>query len=962
MKSKYFLSFLGFVVLTSAAPSFFPHPVLNNYQDKTSDNSLTTKVGASPNPFHLNIQSSINSPNISSHTNGLGAWGEHTNSSDEIKFLKWDAYEATWDKFVTYYPKITFSLYSSLGGGWLSPKVVQSYDVQTSDLSYQDSAFYIISYDDPSLHLAEVEGETKLTLIKDGSYLYLQLTAFTGAMWSGHDANAQIQVYNATINSTFSLDDFKNKIAKTLSAPITLDSDFSGSLEDANNIPNETNKLDAVLQNAMGYEYDNWKGFVQQYAFNDETKTATTTIKFIYPPTKEQQVWTFQTPISISLTPAYWEKQMADRLNFFPGKVVDPNDPTKLIDDTPKIIPATDKNPKTLIYHTTVSTEFDAKLDDNNKPVELMTVNGEQVPVLDNKFTMTLKDNRTVIPPSESKSKGSEPAMNVYNISLIRKSGPGAQYNVKVVIDNLIPTLQLKWYAWDPKNHPDQNTLITPTLPDGKPNPKYDPEINPKTGTKTQIIWVKRKSDYAFALDPLDNQGQFIKNKADFDEGFISEGSVSGKGVKENFDPTKVKTIEREGADKNNQLEPYANPNASQKKCQISNQDLYWSNSGLWHYIITTEDDQKYEKFVNIGPTFENKYPRFLDTLPDNIAVDFWTTIHGLHLKNYLMTYYNFDSKAIQNLSFEQTVAYWKEYVSNTATQRIPPDPHPHNFTDLSSIAELAGAVKMNATNIETAKATIVSEVEERLKKYKLVYNIDYAIYINGQILSECNEQLDPLFNYGSDGWAWLTIDVRALPTSTLAINHHLMKVGNNKKYDPTKATDLSKIKFADQTFDFTKQNPADLKKWILGYISNVLKEGKYQIVYQTDYVVKPLNDKSLAEFISNNHPDALGKTHLTIIIQAVDTSLIAVGSTSFDLINDPNATPPGPPPIPTPTPTPTPFPDNPGSWISKSSNLAWFLPLIIGTSTIVIVTIIYVKYKRKKGIGGKRVIKGTRK
>nr|WP_237237973.1 hypothetical protein [Spiroplasma citri] len=43
--------------------------------------------------------------------------------------------------------------------------------------------------------------------------------------------------------------------------------------------------------------------------------------------------------------------------------------------------------------------------------------------------------------------------------------------------------MQPKWYAWDPAKNPNQNDLIVPSI-DGKPNPKYDPEVNPETGKK----------------------------------------------------------------------------------------------------------------------------------------------------------------------------------------------------------------------------------------------------------------------------------------------------------------------------------------------------------------------------------------------------------------------------------------------------------------------------------------------
>lgn len=81
--------------------------------------------------------------------------------------------------------------------------------------------------------------------------------------------------------------------------------------------------------------------------------------------------------------------------------------------------------------------------------------------------------------------------------------------------------------------------------------------------------------------------------------------------------------------------------------------------------VITDQKEATANKFILIGQDYQNKL-KFLDVLNNlGISVDFWTTTQGLHLKNYLVKYKQLTSKRMKELTFEQVMSYWKEYVSD---------------------------------------------------------------------------------------------------------------------------------------------------------------------------------------------------------------------------------------------------------------------------------------------------------
>lgn len=710
---------------------------------------------------------------------------------------------------------------------------------------------------------------------------------------------------------------------------IEIESDFSSSLVDPNNIPAEKSALDTLIKQTLGSYYEKWKQYLGAYAYSDKTNSATVTMKFYNPATKNQVVWTFNVYIKVNLSKNYWDKTLAKRLTINPGIVM--NDAGELVEDKPTKWQSKD------VYGTTAQIVFDGAPDGS----ETMKVNGVPIETINNKFVFNMTDSQT-------KDNEDKP-INEYHILLekhdLKTWEVIGNHEVTYLIKQNVPPLALKWYSWDPDKpgNENQKSLITPSLPDGSPNPNYDREVNEVTGTKTQIIWVKHPADNPFPLDPLDKDGNVINNDSDYEPGFIAEGSVSGMGIQQLFSDPWVKTVTRAKVDHR-----LLNPTDKQI-IATDDKGSYWSWAGNYHYLITDQKGATANKFILIGQDYQNKYLKFLDVLNNpGIAVDFWTTTQGLHLKNYLVKYKQLTSKRIQELTFEQVMSYWKEYVSDVKSQRVPPDPNPVDYQDLGKLS--FWTIKMNLTTVDLIKQEIIKQVKEQLARTDLIYDVDY------QLKPFDNETLKNLLNYDSAGNATIDLNINALATSTKAIGTNTIKIINNTHYDSKTVIDLSTVKFAIRQFNFSSFTIEQLKAWIFQDINQTFEFYQISLAYPDDYGVRPLDDATLNQFLT-----AEKLTRLTITIYAQDESLKAINGTTLELVNDPDAPivppdPPGPDPDPKPTPDP-----NPGG-ITASTSATWIVSLVLGFIVVTIV-VVYLKYhSKKKGIGGVRRVKIKKK
>lgn len=856
--------------------------------------------------------------------------------------LKWINYADTWDEFKANYGNLNLSINLELAFNWYNVVWSNSsgLSIPLNNITANENWIEIVNY--KKMHEEFIGFFNFMTYAKisyailvDEIYLKIRFKLETKRDDSSLSTGfIDYDNYYFTIdtryvrcNSTFDYNSIyallnENVNNKTLS----LESDTSTSLLDKNNIPITKLALDQLIESALESHYQQWKNFISDYIYSDISNQAIITIKFDDPNTNEPIRWDFKVTIKFKLSQDYWNKNFEERLKIFPGKVIDPNNPNgAMVEDKPFLWE--DKS----VYSTTATIRFDGAKDGS----ETMKVNGIPIQVIDNTFTYKMTDKQ------EKDSEGK--AINEYEV-LIEKHDLNdfnkiiSSFKLKYLIKQNVPNLDLKWYAWDPDKpgNEDQKSLITPNLPDGSPNPNYDQEVNSKTGTKKQIIWVKHKAQNPFPLDPLNRNGDIIKNN-DYEEGFIAEGSVSGMGITQNFKDSWIKTVQRREVNPKT-LQPIGNLETVK-----ANKDSYFSLSGTYLYIITDQKGHTANKFITIGQQWKEKYAKFLDVLnnPD-IAMPFWSTIHGLHLKNYLVKYKYLNSTNIQNLTFEQVVSYWKEYVSDIKSQRAGPDDKPKNNFNLSEVK--FETIKMNKSSVDEIRKEIINQIQERLNRTDLIYDVDY------ELKPFDDASLKKLLLYDSKGSATINLTIIALDTSTRLIGTNTIKIINNINYDSTKVIDLKKINFETQRFDFNNFTVNKLIEWILLDINQTFTYYKINLNYPYDYGVKPFDRAVLQQFLTSTKT-----VRLVFTIYAQDSSLKTKNSTTLELVNDPSAlVAPDKPPKLKPNPIiPNPS-NNEKSWFSKKSNL-FFMSIIAIFIVITLGTFILFKYRFKRGIGFKK-------
>ncbi|KAF0851398.1 ICEF-II [Spiroplasma poulsonii] len=119
------------------------------------------------------------------------------------------------------------------------------------------------------------------------------------------------------------------------------------------------------------------------------------------------------------------------------------------------------------------------------------------------------------------------------------------------------------------------------------------------------------------------------------------------------------------------------------------------------------------------------------------------------------------------------------------------------------------------------------------------------------------------------------------------------VQVRNSSHYDPTKADDLSKIKFDNYSYNFQDFNINKIRNWIIDNVQNYLIKYNYlNIALNVDYGISgdgiPEQDPITHHNTPGNLSDSLlqkfldttqGKTNLLITVYADDASDLAVGS-----------------------------------------------------------------------------------
>ncbi|MEG7280262.1 hypothetical protein V6B68_02240 [Mesomycoplasma ovipneumoniae str. Black Butte] len=307
---------------------------------------------------------------------------------------------------------------------------------------------------------------------------------------------------------------------------------------------------------------------------------------------------------------------------------------------------------------------------------EVLFINGKKIDVLDNQFETVLQDLRL-----EQKENG---GANKYKIEIKKfkqdKSEVEKSYSIDLITKSVVNVLQGKWFGWEPEKNLSQKKLISEYLlddsgkeiigQDGKKleNPNYDPNIDPITGTKKQILWVKNNG-----TDLRDN---VFYQDSSIGNGFIAEAAVAGKGINttfsQNFRDDKA-TIKRYKVNQSNKKKFELAPNVTNfstnsrsqegQDVKINNNEFdYFSNSGLWLYRAGYETDQQAFKLFLIGDNDNTKL--FSDIVDSNIYTPFWQSPAGKKLEKYLTKVRGFNNKYIEKLSYEKIIAHWKSYIN----------------------------------------------------------------------------------------------------------------------------------------------------------------------------------------------------------------------------------------------------------------------------------------------------------
>ncbi len=199
------------------------------------------------------------------------------------------------------------------------------------------------------------------------------------------------------------------------------------------------------------------------------------------------------------------------------------------VDDIPELIKVPKKDPGNkatflgeFLYHSLVTLSFITP--SAFKENVILTINGVAIDVINSNFQTTLRDLRQSTSdkerialkeadknkPQNELNETNSHRKNEYLIEIkqyrdLSKQNPELlhTYTKKLVVDEFSNAQDYKWYAWNPQKIFEQRQLISPYLLDQKtgepildgnnqkiPNPKFDPLIDPSTGTKKEIVWI----------------------------------------------------------------------------------------------------------------------------------------------------------------------------------------------------------------------------------------------------------------------------------------------------------------------------------------------------------------------------------------------------------------------------------------------------------------------------------------
>lgn len=425
-----------------------------------------------------------------------------------------------------------------------------------------------------------------------------------------------------------------------------------------------------------------------------DNKNLAFVIKFNHPQNKNRYTYLLNPKVKIVFLPSVYElsQELEKRLILTPSKIYKEDNRYELVDDEPKQIeepePTTRKDSYGFTYggkwefHNSVDVSFFASKQEN----EILYINNQPVDVLDQNFHFNLEDLRL-------SQKESLEAINEYKIEIKQFDKNSneqeneqllAVYQIDVVIKSANSVLDIKWFAWNPDKNIEQKKLITPYLTDENgeflldslgnrvDNPDFDPLLDPKTGTKKEIVWVSIGSNLdnlpmSTFFNQLPDEIKQSQNNQEANFGFIAEASVSGKGAIlqinneiRNQDTSNFYYSINENNKKNFELKSFNDRLIHPIKIS-SNENNYFSTSGIWLFSSQFPKGTTSYKIVAIGQ--EDNKQLFSSVFENKAIVPFWESEAGTRLKQYLINR-KFNLKTIEQLSYEKILLYWKSFIN----------------------------------------------------------------------------------------------------------------------------------------------------------------------------------------------------------------------------------------------------------------------------------------------------------
>lgn len=414
------------------------------------------------------------------------------------------------------------------------------------------------------------------------------------------------------------------------------------------------------------------------------------------------------------------------------GKWVDfESGTTNLVDDV-AVLDKTDKrqigqNGKTFyggrwIVHSPAEIEFRTTKNEN----EVLFVNGKRVDVINGEFRELLVDKRTNANDNERElnsnvvkdentiaNENNSHFKNEYKIQIFKyKNGSNLEselemvYEKVFVINSRSQQEQFKWYAWNPANNKHQQELIEEYLKDNEgnilydknnnpiPNPKYDPAIDPATGTKKELVLIdfakskfnfsgieysySKIEDRLYAKDtnlPYKTKFLFAPHsnaKGKDYQKVLAEATVLGKGgLKKLLGKTQNFTLFKLNE------ETFTFEKVDDKYYREldtkTGESSYFSYEGTWLFCSNAKQGITNFKLVKIvkGAYDENgrlvnsgKFFSELVKYNDNEILPLWKSELGVKFMFWMKEHKQKKVEDIYKLNYEDTLEFYKEYVN----------------------------------------------------------------------------------------------------------------------------------------------------------------------------------------------------------------------------------------------------------------------------------------------------------